>query len=353
MSDLNIFEKLCKILSKFIILYILYSKFLFILTLFDLGLKHKKSPKKGTPENPKEYWNKEKHRAKLYVQTSIHNMYLVKWGVDIYLKDEYGNSNKIELTNSCSIDNSIQILYSLFKFNDNAEIFIRNHSTNNMPAKIFIKMCQHLENRNCSKAKALWMENVLKMTPNKGIIDIYGNECAQFMEFFGEFYKMARKIECEDSNCENNRIYSLSMSALIFPDTDDMLEKLNNTSYCNCVYTSCRKLCKKEYFWEGEPPPFFSYEIPRRTNQKKKEKKEEKEEIEKIDVREAQIPYEQIICGQAYQLYALTLFEHQHFTTIFFDGKNRFEYNGRPTPTFVPHIISKTARVSSVWLIKL
>lgn len=301
-----------------------------------LGKTIRKSPKKGTLENPKEFWDKRKFREKLQIQTNIHNMHLIKWGGII---NNYNQSGTIKLVNSCSIDNCIQILYSLYQFNvKNSREFMDNIPDSNKAVKALKDMAFHLfESRDCSMAKEIWFNNMLKIQPIRGTIDLYGGESEYFMDHFGTIFNIGRRFICNTSTCKYNKIRQMSTSAFIYNTPEEMDYKLNYKVPGNCPYTSCGDLSFIEYFWINDPTPFFVYQI-----------------VVESNVEESDIPIYQNICGQAYKLYAMTLFRRQHFTTIFLDGKNRYEYDGYPKPpTFVPHQISKTARVSTIWLVKL
>lgn len=312
------------------------------------------------PESSTEFWKRKPSSMKKgksnSAPTILHSLARMPWGGTIR-KEIDGVQTAWKVTNTCSFDNHLTILYSLYRTNKQVADFINNSCMiGNRVCKNLCKIYNYMDKGNYEMAKTVCVYEIMqypRIRNKDGVYmpgpletgDFYGSE-EIFLQNISPLIRVTKTTRCPSTTCTANitEIVNpmLGMWDLVNPLSLSFY--LNNGRYEPCTagsnsFGKCKETNVKTVFaWTNDgPPPFIAFNLPL---------------VQLINpALESSLPKRQNILGSRYTLYAYTLLSRGHYFTIFMVGSKFYKYDGLYPKTLVDYQQENKYPLSSVYLV--
>jgi len=288
------------------------------------------------PERSREQWGKKKgKKLPSKIEGLLEDLPRIPYGGSFV-----HNGCNVILRNTCNIDNVIQILFTLYKINKATGIWLHRLAQERDSACYFLlRAFRHLDSSEWAAARKIILVNLLKVGGAEledG--DLYESE-DRILQQLGDLFIVVKNITCKNPNCR------LPKQIDICPMRDapvSLPAMIEEAFYCQKTFKKCylcsyQGLTEKQQWPAIGPPPFFCYYL---------------NQVENV-CKEEHLLVSQKILGVEFDLFAYTVLENNHYTTVFlFEGK-RYIYNGLKNKTLIKYRPSgPNHSVSTVWLLK-
>jgi len=314
------------------------------------------------PEMEEEVWrgkNKKRDTKKHpRMSTPLHGLHGIPWGGNLTLAD-----TTIRMSNTCSFDNVLFIIYAMHKTEQQFSNFIINlQLCGDKSAKSLVKIFRNLDSANFDRAKTRCVLDLIKdfpvsRNPRTGEAlpspllsgNFYGSE-ETILNAIAHFVTVVETRNCPNPLCQlpktGQEIHPSSDMGWDVRNPTSLAFALNNGITGRCVGTSngkqkCRERnVRTAYkFKDDQPPPFIAFTIPFQQG--------------KDASLENTIPQFQTILNQKYRTFAYTLNTGAHYLTVFCrPDRKMFLFDGLHPNTLPEYKPLNKHSVSTIFLIK-
>lgn len=296
-----------------------------------------------SPESQKEDWRPHSPSKTRPVKKCLENfnVRVVKWGEFISI-----NGNKIQISNSCAMDTTLQILLALHCKRADFRTFINIQAEVCDKDKNIQKAIASLRKGEINEAKTLWMVNVLELSIATVKDPTFHTEFDYGWKGFADWFPTRRRFSCNFASCTPNEKQKFvdeeqSIVTLRPFSVSHMLYWLNNKHKAvgkKCQACGGDVLVEIDLLFDSQ---FLFYGLGG----------------SKAESSESKLITTQIIKGVKYIVYAYTCIIHAetknaHFVTKFIVDRMIVVYDGMNDE---PRLQSSTTDeiVTGIWLIKV
>lgn len=278
---------------------------------------------------------------------------VISWGGDFI-----DSTDSVQLINTCTLDNILQILYTFYALNihQTRKIFESDHDL----VKKISELLQLLLTESFVESKVFWLSSICNLSPtiNSGVFDIYGTDKQISFFHIRHLFRRSYHFQCSSYHCPSNLTNEESKSdhvsnmTLHLPNTVDDIsieasireweEGTSQNALVSCKEIFVEKPSHEEFIVEmdqGEEvvrcsgwrnfidsefvvtPPFLIFELSARFTEKVKDL--------------GDIPKHITVYGESYQLGGLTSFipDRSHYVAFILMKDEFLLYDDLPKET--------------------
>lgn len=298
----------------------------------------------SVPDEASEGWFKKATGLGRRVLTDGSNIQGVKripWGGKLQFRNK-----EVSLDNSCSVDNPLQIMYTLYKLHNGTHDYIKEFSEQNvLNSRSLVNAFGCIDQGRYNDAKQTILIDVLGYNPHSLRADLFGGE-ERFLKAIKYFMKSYCFRDCQNASCNLNGRTDFYISEGNLATTLDDLTLVYNGTQDDPDCEGCHGPTRKRYEWaERGPPPFVAVVFFQDFD--------EDGMVVPTPQRFPQVPNVQTIMGTKYKPFAVTVYKDAHFTTIFRYNKTCYMYDGKePQKLYKAFLPEPSAVLNTAWYIR-
>jgi len=304
--------------------------------------KKGKNSRGGNPDFPAdsyEQWEKNSSSQPKEGHSVINSINLLPYGGQIMHRN-----TQIRILNSCSVDNQIQILYTVYNLYPTVAQFLKQlHEADNLTAGVILRIFASLDHKKYAQAKEIALLQLLRLKP---VIDaelngwnLFDSEDRVLMSI-SDLAKIRQHYECTNPICNISGETVIAFSASMVLHSPLELEEMFNNSQTNKCCEGCNKGQSSKWIsWLRSGAPILL-------------------RFALVDTRdrgatEDMIPIFYNLLGERYLVKAYTVHIRDHFTTVFKHDSKMYIYDGLTHNSLKRYYTLPSGhRISTVWLMK-
>jgi len=264
-------------------------------------------------------------------------------------------NEQYELINTCSVDNTINILNFICARSTPAKEFLITQSAkNDMIGKAFLSILQRYKEQQFDSVKKTWLlvfckapnlsyeERARMFDKKRKVIDLFSSEQERGLSLVSEWFRLEKLYNCRNPTCPVPKVEFVStVDDFIATSSEGFMLLVNQKQKTHC--DRCKTEATTRYnFKDNRAPIVLAYSI---THCGK----------DKLD--ESCIPKIQKILKIKYQLIAYTLVKNpnsrrSHIFTVFLTPKGKVLYNGCTNDFRKYEQTDDISYINTVWLLK-
>jgi len=274
-----------------------------------------------SPEKKDEKWGAKKDRqyARTRNETVLSTMHLIPWSgyVNIHMQ-------RVRITNTCTIDNHMQILFALYLFKPRIKQFLIERGQNSEVGGAVVEVLQDLTREDVSSAREKWV-NILfaervNISVKRNVLDLYGSDQDMFLDHIASWFPIVQTDNCVIQNCPFSATILTTMLGIDPHYTcQEFLNIINTERQRKC--RRCKGNSTRSYAWGDDGPPrLFCYvnysPSPGNTSRYSHPRNA--------------VPKTQNIMGAMYDVFAVVYFSpvRKHYMAVFYHDDLELLYDG-------------------------